>query len=118
MRTKEIISEPFTMLATLLDRDNFMGRVITGRIQTGKIKINDPIKVLNSDGEVVETGMVVIAGNMFVHDAPQSFNRVQMRCIGRQEMQFYPSFRCFQPRLQDLRMVIAGIIEIHMNNAL
>ena len=56
MRTKEIIDEPFTMLATLLDRDNFMGRVLTGRVQTGKIKINDPIKVLNQSGEVVETG--------------------------------------------------------------
>jgi len=56
MRTKEIISEPFSMLATLLDRDNFLGRVLTGRIQTGKIKINDPIKVLNQRGEVVETG--------------------------------------------------------------
>jgi len=56
MRTKEIISEPFTMLSTLLDRDNFMGRVLTGRIQTGKIKVNDPIQVLNQEGEVVETG--------------------------------------------------------------
>jgi len=54
--TKENIDKPFTMLATLLDRDNFMGRVITGRIESGKIKVNDPIKVLNQDGEVVESG--------------------------------------------------------------
>ncbi|MCF6214755.1 MAG: translational GTPase TypA [Emcibacter sp.] len=54
--TKENIDQPFTMLATLLDRDNFLGRVITGRIETGKIKVNDRIKVLNQDGEVVETG--------------------------------------------------------------
>lgn len=56
MRTKEIVSKPFTMLATLLDRDNFMGRVLTGRIQSGKIKVNDPIKVINQNGDVVETG--------------------------------------------------------------
>ena len=56
MRTKEIIDEPFSMLATLLDRDNFVGRVLTGRIQSGKVKVNDPIKVLNQQGEVVETG--------------------------------------------------------------
>ena len=56
MRTKEIIDQPFTMLSTLLDRDNFMGRVLTGRIQTGKISVNDPIKVLNQSGETVETG--------------------------------------------------------------
>jgi GTP-binding protein len=56
MRTKEIVSKPFTMLATLLDRDNFMGRVLTGRVQSGKIKVNDPIKVINQNGDVVETG--------------------------------------------------------------
>ena len=56
MRTKEIVGEPFTMLATLLDRDNFMGRVLTGRVQSGKIKVNDPIKVINHKGEIVETG--------------------------------------------------------------
>ena len=54
--TKENIDRPFTMLATLLDRDNFLGRVVTGRIESGKIKVNDQIKVLNQKGEVVETG--------------------------------------------------------------
>ncbi len=54
--TKENIDTPFSMLATMLDRDNFVGRVLTGRIETGKIKVNDPIKVLNQDGKAVETG--------------------------------------------------------------
>jgi len=54
--TKENIDKPFTMLATLLDRDNFMGRVLTGRVQSGKIRVNDPIRVLNQDGKVVESG--------------------------------------------------------------
>lgn len=54
--TKENIDLPFSMLATLLDRDNFLGRVVTGRIQSGKIKVNDRIKVMNPDGNVVETG--------------------------------------------------------------
>ncbi|WP_128893128.1 translational GTPase TypA [Erythrobacter sp. HKB08] len=46
----------FTFLATLLDRDNFMGRVLTGRVQSGTIKINDPIHALDRDGKVIETG--------------------------------------------------------------
>ncbi len=54
--TKENIDTPFSMLATLLDRDNFLGRVITGRIETGKINVNDKIQVLNQEGKVVETG--------------------------------------------------------------
>ena len=47
---------PFTFLATLLDRDNFMGRVLTGRVQSGRVKVNDPIHALDGDGNVVETG--------------------------------------------------------------
>ena len=47
---------PFTFLATLLDRDNFMGRVLTGRVQSGKVTVNDPIRALDMDGNVIETG--------------------------------------------------------------
>ncbi|MGE5722270.1 MAG: translational GTPase TypA [Sphingomonadales bacterium] len=47
---------PFKMLATLLDRDNFVGRVLTGRIVSGKLTINMPIKALDADGVVVEEG--------------------------------------------------------------
>ncbi|AWW75346.1 translational GTPase TypA [Erythrobacter sp. KY5] len=47
---------PFSFLATLLDRDNFMGRVITGRVQSGTLKINDPIHAIDIAGNVVETG--------------------------------------------------------------
>ena len=50
------MSGPFSFLATLLDRDNFMGRVLTGRVQSGTIKINDPIHAIDMDGKVVETG--------------------------------------------------------------
>ena len=47
---------PFSFLATLLDRDNFMGRVLTGRVQSGTIKINDPIRALDAEGNVIESG--------------------------------------------------------------
>ncbi|MEL6528626.1 MAG: translational GTPase TypA [Pseudomonadota bacterium] len=46
----------FSFLATLLDRDNFMGRVLTGRVQSGTINVNDPIHAIDMDGNVVETG--------------------------------------------------------------
>ncbi|PKP65659.1 MAG: translational GTPase TypA [Alphaproteobacteria bacterium HGW-Alphaproteobacteria-7] len=46
----------FSFLATLLDRDNFMGRVITGRVQSGTIKVNDPIHAIDMDGKVIEVG--------------------------------------------------------------
>lgn len=50
------VDAPFSFLATLLDRDNFMGRVLTGRVQSGVIKVNDPIRAMDPDGKVIETG--------------------------------------------------------------
>jgi GTP-binding protein len=47
---------PFAMIATMLDRDNFLGRVITGRVQQGRIKMNDAIKAIGPDGTLVEQG--------------------------------------------------------------
>jgi GTP-binding protein len=49
-------SGPFAFLATLLDRDPFMGRVLTGRVQSGTIRVNDPIRAIDADGNVVEAG--------------------------------------------------------------
>lgn len=46
----------FKMLATLLDRDNFMGRVLTGRIDSGRLEMNMPIKAIDAAGNVVESG--------------------------------------------------------------
>ena len=47
---------PFRMLATLLDRDPFLGRILTGRIESGKLTTNMPIKAIDVDGNVVEEG--------------------------------------------------------------
>ena len=42
------------MLATTLEADPFLGRILTGRITSGVIKPGQPLKALNRDGEVVE----------------------------------------------------------------
>ena len=47
---------PFKFLVTLLDRDNFLGRILTGKVQSGTVKVNSPIHALDGDGKVVETG--------------------------------------------------------------
>jgi GTP-binding protein len=49
-------SGPFKFLVTLLDRDNFLGRILTGLVASGGIKVNDPIHALDATGKVVETG--------------------------------------------------------------
>ena len=47
---------PFAMVASILDYDNFLGRVLTGRSEHGPAKLNMPLKVLRRDGTLVETG--------------------------------------------------------------
>jgi GTP-binding protein len=45
---------PFSMLATTLDYDLFLGRVLTGRIHSGVARINMPVKSLGRDGRTIE----------------------------------------------------------------
>ncbi|GBQ67665.1 GTP-binding protein TypA [Ameyamaea chiangmaiensis NBRC 103196] len=47
---------PFAMVASILEADNFLGRVLTGRVEQGRAKLNMPVRVLRPDGSVVETG--------------------------------------------------------------
>jgi GTP-binding protein len=49
---------PFRMLGTLLEANQFLGRIITGRIISGTVKPNQTVKVLSRDGQVVENGRV------------------------------------------------------------
>ncbi|MEL7041420.1 MAG: translational GTPase TypA [Pseudomonadota bacterium] len=49
---------PFRMLATTISADNFLGRILTGRIRSGTVKPNQTVKVLARDGAVVESGRV------------------------------------------------------------
>ena len=46
---------PFAMLATTLENDSYLGRVLTGRIFSGVAKMNMPVKSLSRDGKVIET---------------------------------------------------------------
>jgi GTP-binding protein len=47
---------PFRMLATTLESDPYVGRVLTGRIYSGKARVNMQIKALSRDGETLDSG--------------------------------------------------------------
>jgi GTP-binding protein len=49
---------PFSMIGTILEANNFLGRIITGRINSGSIKPNQAVKVLHADGKTLETGRI------------------------------------------------------------
>ncbi|MEX2650281.1 MAG: translational GTPase TypA [Alphaproteobacteria bacterium] len=44
----------FAMLATILEYDPYIGRVLTGRIHAGRIRQNDIIKALSREGQELE----------------------------------------------------------------
>ena len=48
----------FRMLGTLLQANPYLGRIITGRVFAGSVKPNQPVKVLNREGKIVEQGRV------------------------------------------------------------
>jgi GTP-binding protein len=45
---------PFTMLVTTLEADPYLGRILTGRIETGAISVNRVIKALDRTGKEIE----------------------------------------------------------------
>jgi len=49
---------PFRLLATTLEADPYLGRVLTGRITSGSVKPNQAIKALRRDGTLIESGRV------------------------------------------------------------
>src|SRR5690554_4059741 len=49
---------PFRMIGTILEADNFLGRIITGRVLSGSAKPNQSIKVLAQDGSLLEQGRI------------------------------------------------------------
>jgi GTP-binding protein len=48
----------FKMLATTLEQDPYLGRLLTGRIETGSVEPNQAIKALSRDGDLIELGRV------------------------------------------------------------
>lgn len=47
--------EPFRMLATTLGHDAFIGRLLTGRVESGTLKAGETMKGLSRDGTQVES---------------------------------------------------------------
>ena len=50
----EHMQEPFRMLATTLGNDPFIGRILTGRVESGTLKAGETVKALSRDGALIE----------------------------------------------------------------
>ena len=53
---KQIADEgkPFKMLATTLGADPFIGRILTGRVEAGRLKVGETLKALSRAGDRIE----------------------------------------------------------------
>jgi GTP-binding protein len=48
----------FRMLVTTIERNPFLGRILSGRVFSGSVKAGESIHALNRDGKIVEKGRV------------------------------------------------------------
>ena len=58
VKRPQVEDGPFRMLGTILEANPYLGRIVTGRISSGTIKPNQNVKVLDRDGNLVESGRV------------------------------------------------------------
>ena len=49
-------NEPFAMLVTLLDSDDYVGRCLIGKVYQGSAKVNSSVKSIDLNGNLVESG--------------------------------------------------------------
>jgi GTP-binding protein len=58
VKPPQVEAGPFRMLGTILEANPYLGRIVTGRITSGTVKPNQNVKVLDREGNVVETGRI------------------------------------------------------------
>ena len=69
------LNKPFAMLATLLAYDPYLGRCLIGRVEQGKVSVNDNVKTINLNGEEVEKGRLT---KLFIY---QGTNKVAVETV-------------------------------------
>ena len=69
------LNKPFAMLATLLSYDPYLGRCLIGRVEQGKVSVNDNVKTINLNGEEVEKGRLT---KLFIY---QGTNKVAVETV-------------------------------------
>lgn len=52
------LDAPFKMLATTLEADPYVGRILTGKIESGTVRVGQTVKAINMAGDLVETAKI------------------------------------------------------------
>ncbi len=52
------LDAPFKMLATTLEADPYVGRILTGKIESGTVRVGQTVKAINMAGEFIENAKI------------------------------------------------------------
>ena len=52
------INAPFRMLATTLEADPYVGRILTGKIESGTVRVGQSVKAIGMSGEFIENAKI------------------------------------------------------------
>ena len=67
--------------------------------------------------ELGEGLVVPVVGDVFVHQGPQLFDGIEMRTVGRKEVQHDFAAGRRKPRFDDAGLVIAGVVDEDVDEA-
>ncbi len=48
----------FALLVTMIESDPFLGRVLTGKVESGTVQVGTPVKAMRLDGSIIEQGRI------------------------------------------------------------
>ncbi|MFH1158214.1 MAG: translational GTPase TypA [Pseudomonadota bacterium] len=55
---KNNANKPFSMLVTLIENNPYLGRLVTGKVMSGSVRVNVPVKAITREGKPVETSKI------------------------------------------------------------
>ncbi len=58
VKEPEVEEGPFRMLVTTIQRDAFLGRILTGRVLSGFVQATDNVQALSQDGKIIEKARI------------------------------------------------------------
>ena len=66
--------EPFQMLVSNIDYDEYVGKIAVGKIKRGKVKVNEQIAICEKDGNVknAKAGRIYIYNGLKKEEAPEA----------------------------------------------
>ena len=53
------LNDPFALCVNTISTDNHLGRIVTGKVESGTVRMNDKIKILTREGKEISSNFKV-----------------------------------------------------------